>query len=73
MYLGQIGGVRAAGICIGYGPVGRHCVCKNAIDVGERRKLPCDVVVCPVVSSSSVLGGLFTPLFQVPSKPDRRL
>ena len=29
------------------------------------RKLPCDVVVRPVILS--VLGGLFTPLFQVPS------
>jgi hypothetical protein len=67
MYLGQLSCVRATGICIGYGLVGRHFVCSNAIDVVKRRKLPCDVVVRSVVTMSSVLGGLFTPLFQVPS------
>ena len=65
MYLGQFSCVRTAGICVGYGLVGRHCVCKNAVDVEKRRKLPCDVVVRSVVLS--VLGGLITPLLQVPS------
>ena len=72
MYLGQFSCVRTAGICVGYGLVGRHCVCKNAVDVEKRRKLPCDVVVSPfrcLVGARRVVHSAFPSSKQ----PDRRL